>query len=295
MTRQLVFIHGRSQEYKDAEELKIQWISTWAEGLHKAGLQMPIAETEIRFPYYGDTLFDLEKGDGGTPAEVIIRGIFDEDEEEKRFMASVMQEVRAKAGVSDAQLAAIAGQEVVERGILNHEWVLGILRALDTHLPGGSGASIALATHDVYQYLRNPGIRDVIESGVRAAMSPGVPTVLVGHSLGSVVAYNLLRRDAVALGWQVPLYVTVGCPLGVTAIRRALQPIQFPACAEHWYNALDPRDVVALYPLDVTHFGVSPAIENKTDVDNHTENRHGIAGYLNDPDVARQIHRALVA
>jgi hypothetical protein len=295
MTRQLVFVHGRSQEHRDAGELKAQWISTWAEGLRKNGMQMPVAEADIRFPYYGDTLFDLEKGDGRTPAEVIVRGIFDEDEEEKRFMTSVMQEVRAKAGVSDAQLAATAGQEVVERGMLNHEWVLGILRALDIHLPGGSGASIALATHDVYQYLRNPGIRDVIETGVRAAMSPAVPTVVVGHSLGSVVAYNLLRRDAAALGWEVPLYVTVGCPLGVTAIRRALQPVQFPACAGRWYNALDTRDVVALYPLDATRFGVKPAIENKTDVDNHTENRHGIAGYLNDADVARQIYQALVA
>jgi hypothetical protein len=37
-------------------------------------------------------------GRSGTPAEVIVRGIFDEDEEEKRFMTSVMQEARAKAG-----------------------------------------------------------------------------------------------------------------------------------------------------------------------------------------------------
>ena len=30
-----------------------------------------------------------------------------------------------------------------------------------------SGTSIALATHDVYQYLNNPGLRDEIESGIR--------------------------------------------------------------------------------------------------------------------------------
>ncbi|MFM2005967.1 MAG: hypothetical protein RLZZ09_1622, partial [Pseudomonadota bacterium] len=33
--------------------------------------------------------------------------------------------------------------------------------------------------------------------------------------------------------------------------------------------------------------------ENKSNVDNHTDNRHGIVGYLNDADVARKIHEAL--
>jgi hypothetical protein len=62
-----------------------------------------------------------------------------------------------------------------------------------------------------------------------------------------------------------------------------------------WFNALDHRDIVALYPLDADHFGVEPAIENKTDVENHTDNRHGISGYLDDEVVARRIFDALTA
>lgn len=135
-------------------------------------------------------------------------------------------------------------------------------------------------------------MRDAIDTGVRAAMDPGVPTVLVGHSLGTVVSYSLLHRDGAALGWTVPLFVTLGSPLAVTAIKRALRPIAFPKCAARWFNAMDERDVVALYPLA---FDVDPAIENKTDVDNHTENRHGIAGYLDDREVARTIYDAVVA
>ena len=60
-----------------------------------------------------------------------------------------------------------------------------------------------------------------------------------------------------------------------------------------WFNAMDQRDVVALYPLDGTHFPIDPAIENKTDVDNDTENRHGISGYLTDKVVAKRIYDAL--
>jgi hypothetical protein len=295
MTRQLVFIHGRAQEHKDSIALKAQWVAAWEEGLQKSGLQLPIDDSQIRFPYYGQTLYDLVSGvPEDQVAEVIVRGA-EVDEEEKAFMWSVLQEVRNVAGVTDALLADAAGQDVVDRGVLNWEWVQGILKVIDQHVPGGSGLSIALATKDVYEYLKNPGIRDEIESGVRAAITPGVPTVVVSHSLGTVVAYNLMRREGVALGWEVPLFVTVGSPLGVTAIKKALRPIQFPACATKWYNAMDDRDVVALYPLDAQRFDVDPPIENNTSVRNQTQNRHGIAGYLNDKEVAKRIYDALTA
>ena len=58
---------------------------------------------------------------------------------------------------------------------------------------------------------------------------------------------------------------------------------------------MEERDIVSLYALDETHFPVDPAIENKTDVDNFTENRHGIAGYLSDKVVAKRIYDALTA
>ena len=58
---------------------------------------------------------------------------------------------------------------------------------------------------------------------------------------------------------------------------------------------MDNDDIVALYPLDGDNFDIDPPIANKTDVDNHTSNQHGIAGYLNDKEVARRIYDALVA
>ncbi len=47
----------------------------------------------------------------------------------------------------------------------------------------------------------------------------------------------------------MPLFVTLGYPLGVTGIKAALPPIEHPACAARWFNAMDERDAVALYPL----------------------------------------------
>ena len=241
---------------------------------------------------------------GGKSAEaaaaVIVRGE-DLEDDGKRFTRALMEEIRRKAGTTDAQLAEVAGQEVVHKGPANWEWFQGFLRAVDRFVPHGSGSSIALFTHDVSQYLKNSAIRDTIDDGVSAAITPGVETMVVAHSLGTVVAYNLLRHQARLRGWTVPLLVTVGSPLAITDIRktlRGLKPIRCPEGVSRWFNAMDERDVVALYPLDTSCFPLdptNPAIENKRDVRNKTSNRHGIAGYLDDKEVARRIYDALIA
>lgn len=291
--RTLVFVHGRAQEHRDATALKGQWVDALGEGLKSEGLKLPIPETAIRFPYYGQTLFDTVSGlPADQVARVIVRGD-GADQQEDLFLRQVLTEVIQKAPVTDEQIAAVGGEAVIERGPLNWKWIQAGLEAIDRYVPGASGASIALTTKDVYQYMKNPGIRDLIETGVRDALAPGEETVVVAHSLGTVVAYNLLHREAEAQGWRVPLLVTLGSPLGVTALRQWLAPIRYPGGVSEWFNAYDPDDIVALYPLDAEHFDVTPAIENWGGVDNGTSNQHGIGGYLSDSQVARRIHDAL--
>ncbi len=292
MSRQLVLVHGRAQQGKDPAALKRAWIEAWSAGLAKSGLSVPIDESAIRFPFYGDTLADLVAGEA--PADVIVKGP-EPPPEQRTFIAAALEEARAARGVTDAQVGAELAAEAVAMGPGNWPWVRAIVKALDEHLPGASGATMAAVTFDVFHYLRNPGVRDLIEEGVRGAIPTGADAVVVGHSLGSVVIYDLLRQEGTVNGWSVPLLVTVGSPLAVTAIRKALQPVRHPACVRAWFNALDPDDIVSLYPLEAPRFDVQPAIENKTDVDNHTPNQHGIAGYLDDAVVARRIHDALTA
>jgi hypothetical protein len=290
----LVFVHGRAQQDKDAAGLKQEWIGALRRGLAKSGLRLSVPDDHIRFPFYGDTLRDLAT-DRADVADVVVRGAAASGEE-ATFVRMVLQEVRTEAGISDDQIVAeadAADRVAVERGPQNWPWVLAVLRALDKHVPATSAPSIATFTRDVYRYLRNIGVRDRIETGVRAAFAAGEPMVVVGHSLGSIVSYNLLRRDGEREGWEVPLFVTVGAPLAVTAIKRQLSPVRYPECVGRWFNAFDPRDIVALHPLDADYFPTTPAVENKTDVDNRTENRHGVSGYLEDSEVARRIHAGL--
>ncbi len=300
--RQLIFVHGRAQEHKDAVALKAEWIEALGEGLAKNGLTLPIPEQDVRFPFYGTTLYDLSKGTStAEAAEIVVRGT-DLDPDEARFLRAVLQEVRQHAGITDEQLAEIASQDVVERGPGQWEWVQAVLRAVDRFVPHGSGGGIALATRDVYHYLKNTAIRTHIDTGVSQALPVDREAVVVSHSLGTVVAYNMLSEQGETLGWKVPLFVTLGSPLAITEIRRTMRglngPLRCPPCADAWFNAMDDRDVVALYPLTPRHFPLDPAlpaIDNKMDVKNRTENRHGIAGYLDDAEVAKRIYDALTA
>jgi hypothetical protein len=293
--KQLILIHGRSQQDKDAGQLKREWIDAWQKGLAKSGLSVPIPEERIRFPYYGDTLAQMVGGAGADDAaKIIVRGA-EQGPAAEQFLSMLLQQYIDVAGITDDELEAqLDGQAVVlERGPQNWGWVQAVLRAIDQRTPGG-GALIALVTSDVHQDLVNLDLRRHIEDGVLKAMDHASENVVVSHSLGTVVAYTALRRLAAeGQDWRVPLLVTLGSPLGIRAIRGKLRPIGHPACVTRWFNAYDPNDVVSLNPLDAKNFAITPAIENKGDVDNWTDNQHGIVGYLDDVVVARRIHEAL--
>lgn len=296
--KKLVLVHGRAQEDKDSLALKAEWVDTWKHTAQQAGLEVTIVDTNIRFPYYGDTLRDLVQGvSPDEAARIVIRGPASGEPKhvskaQQEFAARIIMEMAEKRGIASDEIAEASGEAVARRGPLNWKWVLGILRVLDKR--DGDGKAIALFTNDVYQYLKNPNVQQVIDDGVSGAMEQGVETVVVAHSLGTVVAYRLLAQRGAERGWKVPLFITLGSPLAVTAIKEALEVRRHPQCVGRWFNAMDPQDAVALYPLDTDHFKVDPQVENKTNVRNRTSNRHGISGYLGDADVARRIHEALM-
>jgi hypothetical protein len=293
--RTLVLIHGRSQQRKDSKALKTQWLDALQIGLRAAELELDIPDEKIRFPFYGDTLDSLVNMPASDAPEVLIQSSGDPGTLEEQFIAAMVADMVKTVGISegDIRAEAVVGT-VVQQGVQNWPWVLAALRALEK-VPGLGGASLALATRDVYKYLRNPGIQTKIETGVRGAFDNETECVVVGHSLGSVVAYDVLKRKAPSEGWRVPTFVTVGSPLAVRPVVEALTPVGWPAGVTEWLNAFDARDVVALHPLDRSYFPVTPEIENYGGVLNETSNRHGIVGYLSDPLVARRIHDGLLA
>jgi hypothetical protein len=285
----LVLVHGRSQQNLDPAALKIEWMNSLQNGVEANGKSLP-ADLDVAFPYYGNALDQISREfDVPLVSNMHTRGGPVQDEF-LAFQAQVAESIRESTGVTDAQVDAEYGTNPRSRGPLNWEWVQAILRAVDKHGGGMSQSALETFTRDVFLYTTRAGVRDEIDSIVAAALTEQ-PTVVVGHSLGSVVAYSVLVTDRRTL--RVPLYLTVGCPLGITAIRDQFRPLKSPTSVKSWYNAFDTRDVVALNPLNRLSFPIDPEVINYPSVKNQTDNHHGIIGYLNDPEVTKQILTAL--
>ena len=286
----LLLIHGRAQEGKDPAVLQGQWLDALSKGLDKASLKWP-ENVEIVFPYFGDELDRMvTELDAPLAMDVIARGRSGDDKE-LEFRQEILSEMAKGYQISDAEIQANLEGEPLKRGISDWKWVHALLKTLDrkTH-----SATVRLDrfTRDVYVYLTYPAVRKAIDRIVRDQLSAG-SWVVVGHSLGTVVGYNVLTALGARSGIDVSRYVTVGAPLGLRSIRDRLDlPLSMPGSVTDWYNAFDPRDVVALYPLDAHNFPIEPPIENNASVENFTDNRHGIAGYLDCAAVARKILEA---
>lgn len=285
----LIMVHGRGQEGRDPVALKKEWLDALAYGLARTNATLPRGTT-VEFPFYGDLLAKLVEQTNTTLGKhVNVKG--PNPDAEQGLRGAIIAEIAAAAGITDADITREFAGQPVKKGPQNWEWVQGILRALD-RLPGLNTKVIDEFTRDVYVYLTYPGVRAQIDQMVSEALG-NEPCVVLSHSLGTVVTYNVLWKRA-ALP-QCPRLITVGSPLGIKAIKLHIErPLRSPPCAGHWFNAYDDRDVVALVALDARNFDVSPPIENKSDVKNFTENRHGIDGYLADPVVAQKIVELLV-
>jgi hypothetical protein len=286
----LVLVHGRSQQGLNPVDLQSIWLETLQRGAAKINRALP-ERLEVVFPFYGDKLDQLARRfDLPSTNDIQARGST-VDTDYLNFQADVAEQLRVRAGVTDTQVQDEFGTNPTEKGPQNWAWVQAIIRAIDRNAGSLSQSAIESFMRDVYLYTSRPTVRDEIDRIVAPALNE-TPCVVIGHSLGSVVAYHILRTDRRAL--KVRAYITVGSPLAIRAIRDRLVPIGFPApAANAWYNAYDPKDVVALYPLDAANFPVNPAIENYGRVRNATDNRHGIIGYLDDVDVAKHVLDAL--
>jgi hypothetical protein len=285
----LVLVHGRSQQGLNPADLQSNWLETLRRGAAKINRSLP-ERLDVVFPYYGDKLDEFARQfDLPLTTDIQAKGS-PVNTDFLNFQAQVAEEMRQRAGVTDAQVLEEFGTNTTEKGPQNWAWVQAIIRAIDRNAGGVSQSVLETFMRDVYLYTTRMGVRDNIDRIVGSALNE-TPCVVIGHSLGSVVAYNVLRNDRRPL--NVRAYVTVGSPLAIRAVRDRFRPIGFPTLARTWYNAFDPRDVVSLYPLDAANFPVTPSIENFGGVNNATDNRHGIVGYLDDADVAKHVLDAL--
>ncbi len=105
---------------------------------------------------------------------------------------------------------------------------------------------------DVNDFFFEADRRKVMEDSVLERLAAGGgPFVVIGHSQGSMIAYDVLSRFKKA-DLDVDLFVTIGSPLGIQEVQDQIKKITgqkklaVPECVRAWLNVADPLDPVAL-------------------------------------------------
>lgn len=293
----VVCIHGRGQEAKDPDQLRTKWLAALNAGLTRAGAA-GLSADRIAFPYYGDVLYRVTAESAGRPLRL-------ESNEPGPIHPATPSDVGVLQREMLADMADHAGmavpprearRETAERspggGRLREEGLDRILswRAARELLTGLARRSrvdqLVVEAHlrDVAMYLTRG--RDAILREVRRGIPARVPLVLVSHSLGTVVARDLLSDDGIRE--RTALWVTAGSPLGLEAVQRNLLERGARNPGVPWLTAFDVNDVVALgHPLQKSWGDPLTDVEVQNDDDPHS-----IARYLAHARVAGPIGTA---
>ena len=284
MTR-ILFIHGIAQGMRAHDEVLAEWQRALHAGYAAAGLDWDTG-TKVDLAFYGSTLLerieaagvpDVTSKSSGTPS-----GDFEE------FSAALLSEMQAHhPSLSEEDVLAELNDPdaAVEKGPLNWRWVHAIARTIDKE-QGIGPWGISKFLKEVHFYVKRPRVKRVVDKIVDQALTDE-PTILVGHSLGSVVSYwATIRHPSL-----ITRHITLGSPLALRMVSATLGRPENGA-SHGWHNFRDPDDIVALHPLAPGRFATDPAIVNH-EIENQTANQHSIDGYLNQPEVARAIDEVL--
>ncbi|MFF5371680.1 trypsin-like serine peptidase [Streptomyces sp. NPDC013187] len=286
----LVFLHGRDQQEKYPDELRLSWTAGLNRGLTLASL--PTLDPEdVWFPFYGTRLHDLVSGRESTAEPIGLDRVSAAAAAEVFAAESptgsyerLLYEAAARAGMPQNGPAATEGFGSGLAGALHRplSW-LAARSDLDEW-------TIATFLRDVDLYLGDGAVRQAVLDSVMETMPTGGELVLVTHSLGTVVGMDLLTR--LPDGLDPVLLVTAGSPLGLDGVNERLLahgPHQPPRVRD-WVNVWCPTDAVAIgCPLEDERWGKLTQLA----VSNGRDRAHKIEEYLGHPKAAREIRGVL--
>ncbi len=152
-------------------------------------------------------------------------------------------------------------------------------------------------------------IREVLKVQLRPLFAADEKVLLIGHSLGSVIAYDTLWElsHEEQIPGKVDLFLTIGSPLGMRYVKRRLQGAnekgarRYPLNIRRWVNVAAVGDVTALDQeladdyREMVKLGLTESIEDHCrGIYNYFRNEEGLNvhrsyGYLVNPAVGKVI------
>ncbi|OTG81696.1 hypothetical protein [Acinetobacter sp. ANC 4648] len=287
----IIFLHGMNQQNYTADSLKEHWTSIFAKGIDELCLKVNVEQLNIVLPFYGDLMtkhqlsnkFDL---DAFLPKSIL------------NFHLN-----HHRAIEPDIQLSNL---NIPELPIFTKTQILSLSTRL--YLASQFAKDIALKEFftilnnfpklqeslihkfliETYMYLTCSEFMQEVNQRVLESLEEGEEHIIVSHSLGTVIAYNLLQQ--LDPKFCIQRFITLGSPLAFRMIQcKVIHPIIHPKslCGD-WYNFYSDDDFLTAFPLIEAPFNFRPAIRNKK-ISTFTNMPHKIVGYLQHPAVIKCI------
>lgn len=276
----VVGVHGIAQQYKGPHHLASTWLPSLQDGVHFAGGELTADDFAMAF--YGNLFRQPRTPSAGVPGLTAA----DLDDGDTELLELCWREAAridpAVPAPADATMARTP--RAVQRA----------LNALSqsSFFSGIGERTLVGVLKQVQLYFNNPHVRARALRSLEDAVT-GDTRVLIGHSLGSVVAYEALSAHP---EWRVHTLVTLGSPLGISKIVfDRLNPVPvggrgfFPGSVVAWVNMAAPGDVVALVKRLADRF--DGAVTDLL-VDNGAK-AHDASPYLTTVEVGQAVLRGL--
>jgi len=309
----IVFVHGIAQQQYGADVLENLWLPALASGVRTAGFgaladhlwrdRASPEGIEARVAFYGELFLrpDQQGDDPGdlSPDEAAFVEALGEEWLARGAERSVDVKVQQEAAHELAYLRGQVGEQ--EQGF-RHRLARSVINSL-VRIPWFAPFGMAFAERyvrktlrQVTRYLTDDTIRDAVLAAV-AGVVDAETKIIIGHSLGSVIAYEAAH----CLSHQLPLLLTLGSPLGLQTIvyqRLRPQPPGFPPQVRRWVNVADRNDLVAaepdLAPMFSNRLPIGALFEGGYTVDNGAE-PHRADFYLTKAQVGKPVGETLSA
>ncbi|MCX5380332.1 hypothetical protein [Streptomyces sp. NBC_00091] len=286
----IVGVHGIGQGRTNEVRLAYDWGNALARGLRRRPGATGTAVPALTVPHYtglykpdapgGGRHLGLGPGPGLADAELPgADGPMDEREEEfvlqalTAYAPGPLPEARPHQGTLGAPLPYVPGA-VTRR-----------LAAADARHGRGAGTKVLVLVRQAYRYLYEEELGEQIRKVIRAEVERSGARVLIAHSLGSVIAYDMLhRRELRDPG--IHTLLTCGSPLGWLTVRRGLPGDAHVAVPEWlaWHNFHADGDPVT-GGAGLAHVVTSGSLLD-TRVNNGLAAPHDAVRYLAQADVA---------
>jgi hypothetical protein len=278
----VVLVHGIGQQFKGPETLLHEWVAALRDGIHLAGCEN-VSMDDIAMAFYGDLFRPSGTRAVGLP-DLDAYGI-DEGLERDLLLAWWKEGASVDPAVPGPDAATrLRTPHLVQRALnaLSHS----------AFFAGMAERAMIFDLKQMRRYLTEPNLREEIRARPVERVTADT-RVIVGHSLGSVVAYEALSAHP---EWSVRALITLGSPLGIRGlIFDRLDPLPhegkgcWPACLTRWINIADRGDVVALVKSLAPLFGhelVDVLIHNGAKA-------HDVTPYLTAKETGKAIADAL--